>query len=359
MKVALFVPCYVDQLYPQVGLATARVLERLGVDGGLPRGADLLRPADGQRGLRRRRGAARAALPRGLRRLRRRGLPLRQLHVDGAQPLRPVPRRPPRVRPAQGLTFELCEFLHDVLGVRSLPGALPAEGRAAPELPRPARAPARLVERADRAALRQGRGRSSGARGASSSWSSQRTDECCGFGGTFAVVEEAVSCLMGRDRIADHVKAGRRGGHRHGRLVPDAHGRPRAPRPGCRSRSGTSPRSSTEALAAGRRGMSEGHAERGRALRRPTSRVPTGTTRRSGSCARSATAPPARSRSGSGSARSRRRSRPTPGRTSPTTSRSSSGTPWRAGSACTGRATRTSTTGSCTASWPSAASRGS
>jgi L-lactate dehydrogenase complex protein LldE len=35
-----------------------------------------------------------------------------------------------------------------------------------------------------------------------------RTDECCGFGGTFAVVEEAVSCLMGRDRIADHVKAG-------------------------------------------------------------------------------------------------------------------------------------------------------
>jgi L-lactate dehydrogenase complex protein LldE len=35
-----------------------------------------------------------------------------------------------------------------------------------------------------------------------------RTDECCGFGGTFAVNEEAVSCLMGRDRIADHEKAG-------------------------------------------------------------------------------------------------------------------------------------------------------
>jgi L-lactate dehydrogenase complex protein LldE len=29
-KVALFVPCYVDQLAPEVGLATARVLERLG-----------------------------------------------------------------------------------------------------------------------------------------------------------------------------------------------------------------------------------------------------------------------------------------------------------------------------------------
>jgi L-lactate dehydrogenase complex protein LldE len=35
----------------------------------------------------------------------------------------------------------------------------------------------------------------------------QRADECCGFGGTFAVVEEGVSLLMGRDRIADHVQA--------------------------------------------------------------------------------------------------------------------------------------------------------
>ena len=26
----------------------------------------------------------------------------------------------------------------------------------------------------------------------------QRPDECCGFGGTFAVAEEAVSCMMGR-----------------------------------------------------------------------------------------------------------------------------------------------------------------
>ena len=35
-----------------------------------------------------------------------------------------------------------------------------------------------------------------------------RADECCGFGGTFAVSEEAVSCMMGKDRIADHGQAG-------------------------------------------------------------------------------------------------------------------------------------------------------
>ena len=35
-----------------------------------------------------------------------------------------------------------------------------------------------------------------------------RPDECCGFGGTFAVTEEAVSCMMGLDRIHDHETAG-------------------------------------------------------------------------------------------------------------------------------------------------------
>lgn len=35
-----------------------------------------------------------------------------------------------------------------------------------------------------------------------------RKDECCGFGGTFAVAEEAVSVTMGNDRIADHQRNG-------------------------------------------------------------------------------------------------------------------------------------------------------
>ena len=35
-----------------------------------------------------------------------------------------------------------------------------------------------------------------------------RRDECCGFGGTFAANQEAISALMGRNRIADHEQAG-------------------------------------------------------------------------------------------------------------------------------------------------------
>ena len=33
----------------------------------------------------------------------------------------------------------------------------------------------------------------------------QRGDECCGFGGTFSVTEEAISVKMGRDRLQDHM----------------------------------------------------------------------------------------------------------------------------------------------------------
>jgi L-lactate dehydrogenase complex protein LldE len=35
-----------------------------------------------------------------------------------------------------------------------------------------------------------------------------RADECCGFGGTFCVGEEAVSVKMGVDRILDHERHG-------------------------------------------------------------------------------------------------------------------------------------------------------
>ena len=38
MKVALFVPCYVDQINPEVGVSVVRVLRRLGVEVVYPEG---------------------------------------------------------------------------------------------------------------------------------------------------------------------------------------------------------------------------------------------------------------------------------------------------------------------------------
>ena len=35
-----------------------------------------------------------------------------------------------------------------------------------------------------------------------------RVDECCGFGGMFAMEEKEVSVCMGRDKVRDHMSTG-------------------------------------------------------------------------------------------------------------------------------------------------------
>jgi L-lactate dehydrogenase complex protein LldE len=104
-------------------------------------------------------------------------------------------------------TYELCEFLTDVLHVEKLEGRFPyrvglhqschglRELRLASssEIVGPAFGKARqlleLIDGVELVAL-------------------ERPDECCGFGGTFAVNEAAVSAMMGQDRIHDHERAG-------------------------------------------------------------------------------------------------------------------------------------------------------
>ena len=103
--------------------------------------------------------------------------------------------------------YELCEFLVDILGVTSVSSRFPyrvglhqschglRELRLAQssEVRTPTVGRTRmLLESLDDITLVE----------------LSRTDECCGFGGTFAVNEEAVSCMMGEDRIYDHEQAG-------------------------------------------------------------------------------------------------------------------------------------------------------
>jgi L-lactate dehydrogenase complex protein LldE len=103
--------------------------------------------------------------------------------------------------------WELCEFLHDVLQVQSMPEAFPyrvglhsschglrelrldACSELSGEQTSKVRKILEMVPEIQLVPL-------------------QRPDECCGFGGTFAIAEEGVSVLMGRDRIADHLQAG-------------------------------------------------------------------------------------------------------------------------------------------------------
>ena len=103
--------------------------------------------------------------------------------------------------------YELCEFLTDVLHIGPLEGDFPhrvgihQSCHGLREL--------RLAESSERVAKPFSKPHSllESLRGIELV-SLSRGDECCGFGGTFAVTQEAVSCSMGNDRIRDHEQAG-------------------------------------------------------------------------------------------------------------------------------------------------------
>ncbi len=207
MRVALFVPCYVDQLWPKVGLASVRVLEKLGAEVVFPEeqtccGQPMANAgsADGAAPLARRfleifRGFDAVVCPSGscTSMVRNHYEP----YLAGVPGFDELKRR----------TFELCEFIVDVLGVRALDGRFAhrvglhqsCHGLRELGLGTPSE---RLLPRSSKVAELL-----SSLRGIELVPLS-RADECCGFGGTFAVAEEAVSCLMGKDRIADHAGAG-------------------------------------------------------------------------------------------------------------------------------------------------------
>lgn len=206
VRVALFVPCYVDQLRPSVGLAALDLLEEVGLQVDFPRDQTCCgQPFSTAGDL----ASARALAARFVR-----------VFSDYEYVVTPSASCASTVRNhyaalvgsedagVAARTLELCEFLVDVAGAESLKGELelrvglhaschalrglrlgnPSETREAPR-----RDPARSLL--------------AGIRGVELV-DLERVDECCGFGGIFSVEEEAVSCRMGLDRLTDHQRAG-------------------------------------------------------------------------------------------------------------------------------------------------------
>ncbi|MFB9865688.1 (Fe-S)-binding protein [Rufibacter immobilis] len=202
MKVGLFIPCYVDQLYPQVAVATLQLLEKLGVEVDYP----LQQTCCGQPMA----NAGFASLAAGCEALFAQNFAVYDyivspsgscvLHIkDHLQ----VPHKEAETAHIRTHIYELSEFLTDVLEVKELPARFPhkigfhlgCHGQrglhlaqmselAAPAYSKPGYLLS-LVQDLEVVPL-------------------SRPDECCGFGGFFCVTEEAVSAKMGQDRVADH-----------------------------------------------------------------------------------------------------------------------------------------------------------
>lgn len=207
MKIGLFIPCYVDQLRPEVGLAVVRLFDALGIAFDYPEdqtccGQPFLTAGEQAHAARLGRRFADVfaeydvvVTPSGSCAANvRRHLP--QL-VSGS-----------RANETAGKTRELCEFLVETNALQGTSGRFPrrvglhASCHALRELrhgrPSESREPPRpdptrqLLTALDGLELVD----------------LARCDECCGFGGLFAVEQEAVSCRMGLDRLADHERAG-------------------------------------------------------------------------------------------------------------------------------------------------------
>ena len=202
MTVALFAPCFVDTLYPQVAIAALRLLERLGVDVAVPAGAVCCGQPPSNAGFERQGIPALDAFIRTFEGYEH------TIVLSGSCALHVrlhAPHQGAAGARTAANTVEFCSFLHDVIGldrIAALGAAYPRRvavhigchglrglGLATPsEIPGPrqdkVRALLATVAGLDVVPL-------------------IRPDECCGFGGSFAVSEEAVSVKMGRDRLRD------------------------------------------------------------------------------------------------------------------------------------------------------------
>jgi L-lactate dehydrogenase complex protein LldE len=207
MKVALFVPCYVDAFFPEVGIATLELLERFGLEVAYPLDQTCCAQPMANSGCHAEAAATEALFVRNFRGYDYIVAPSGSCTHHVRDHLTAI-EQTPEVTAVRRNTFELVEFLHDILGVREFPWAefphkvglhigcstLRALGEAKMteiggipfSKPRSLLAAVKGIEFV----------------------APQRPDECCGFGGTFSVNEEPVSARMGYDKVNDHHGAG-------------------------------------------------------------------------------------------------------------------------------------------------------
>ena len=206
MKVGLFIPCYVNAVFPEVGMASLHLLQQLGLDVEYPERQTCCGQPMGNAGFE----SEARPLARHFEEVFR-GYD----YVVGpsASCVSFVRDHYGRLLPegsrcqSEGRVMEICEFVHDVVRPQSLGVRFPHKVSlqnschgvrllglsSASELNVP-----HFSKLRDLLGLVEG----------CEVVKPERPDECCGFGGMFAVEEHAVSGQMGRDKVHRHVATG-------------------------------------------------------------------------------------------------------------------------------------------------------
>ena len=204
MKVALFIPCYVDQFYPNVAIATLELLEKFGCKVSYPKNQTCCGQPMANSGFEHLSGGCNKNFVENFKGFDYIVAPSGScvLHIKEHLHDEKFPEEAKKIRET---THELVSFLTDILKVDQLESDFPhkvgmhqsCHGQRglkisqmselnAPDFSKPQQL-LNMVKGIEMIEL-------------------DRKDECCGFGGTFCVAEEAVSAKMGIDRVSDHVR---------------------------------------------------------------------------------------------------------------------------------------------------------
>jgi len=205
MRIGLFVPCYVDALYPEVGVSTYRLLKSLGLDVDYPERQTCCGQPMGNAGF------EQMAEPL-VKKFDELFAPYDYVVAPSASCAAYVRFFHPNIVKgarceAAGKTVDLVEFLHDILKIDILPARFPhkvsvhnsCHGVRELGLSSPSeRNVPKFNKIIDLLKLVDG----------IEVVEPERPDECCGFGGMFAVEENAVSARMGLEKVRRHIATG-------------------------------------------------------------------------------------------------------------------------------------------------------
>lgn len=192
MRVALFVTCVNDAVYPATGIATVRLLERLGVEVDFPAAQTCCGQPQFNTGYRR---ETEPLVRRTTRAFEGYEYVVTPSGSCAAMVRENYPKLGETSLPSR--MYELTEFLVDILGVTDVGAYFPHTVTYHPschglrtlglgERPR------KLLEAVKGLQLRELPG----------------AEECCGFGGTFAVKNADVSTAMGQDKVRNAASTG-------------------------------------------------------------------------------------------------------------------------------------------------------
>jgi len=206
MKIGLFIPCYVDAVYPEVGVATYKLLRHLGLDVSYPQGQTCCGQPMANAGF------EKDAVPLA-RQFEERFKAFDYVVAPSVSCTAFVRQNYERLlgHDHECLTarkaIDVVEFLHDVMkvsqplgrfphkvslhnschGVRELGLSSPSEQHVA-----------KFNKMKDLLRLVDG----------IEVVEPERPDECCGFGGMFSIEETAISAQMGKDKVERHIQTG-------------------------------------------------------------------------------------------------------------------------------------------------------